>query len=249
MYAKAKNRRSKKSSYAKTSSKRISRRKGKSTFITTRAREIAKTSKSVQRTSDILPRNWFVQFKYVESSYITPLAASGLSSIGYTYAGNNVYDPRVEAGGNQPLYYDQIAPYYERMWVHGCKVELTFSNPTVDGLYVGYRVRPQTNSVTTAGQTLDYIQELDLTEIKPLNNSGNQTVKFTFYFKNHKVFGITKSQFQDLTYSHTNSADPPVETYITPFAISTTSDASVRYDIKIIYYTEMTNRISVPEST
>lgn len=235
--------------YRTKKSKATNSRSGKSTFITSKCREIGKQSKRVQRSIDIFPSTWFAKFKFSESSFINPLATGALSAIGYQYSLNNTFDPRFSLGGAQPLWYDQVMPYYERLWDHCVKVELVFSNPTEDGMYCGYRVRTTTDSNVTVGKDFNYLQQMPLTEMKPINNTGQQIAKFTFFVKNHKVLGITKDQYHNLEYSHTNSASPSVNVLLEPFAFSTVSDSTaIRYDLKITYFSELTNRITPAQS-
>lgn len=242
----------------KSKSKRIKNHRAKNTkrphyrprgtFITGKVKRIGNEAPKFQGSADVFARTWFTTLKYAESSFISPPYSTGLSQVGYTYNANCVSDPRYDLGGAQPLWYDQIAPHYERVWVHAVEVDLTFSNPTVDGFYVGYRCRPATNNRTTAGQALDYIQQMDLTEIKPLNNTGSQTVKFKFFIKNHDIFNLTKAQYQNNSYSHVTTGIPSVFSFIEPWAIATAAEGSVRYDIKIKYFCEFTNRITPLQS-
>lgn len=247
MYGKSKSKRNFKKRTAKS---KASNRRGKSTFITSKCREIGKQSKRTQKSVDIFPRTWFVKFKFAESSFINPVATGALSSIGNQYSLNNSFDPRYNLGGAQPLWYDQVMPYYERLWDHCVKVELIFSNPTEDGMYCGYRVRPTTNATTTSGKDFNYLQQMDLTEMKPINNTGSQTVKFSFFLKNYKAVGITKDQYHNLEYSHTAVGSPGVNVLLEPFAFSTVSDSTaIRYDLKITYFSELTNRVTPTQST
>jgi len=190
------------------------------------------------------------ELPYVENYYISANGTTGLTTVASIFNGNNAYDPRYSSGGHQPFQYDILATVYERVWVLAAKVELTFSNPSQDGLYVGARVRANTNSVDTAGQTLDYIQELADAMIKPLNNSGSQVVTFKFAFQNARIFGVTDATYDELTYSHQTAGNPSAFTVIEPFAVNTvaSTDATVRVNIRITYSVRFTNRISAPQS-
>lgn len=233
---------------SKASSSKSSRGTGGNTFIPGKCKEIGTRQAVVNRSIDIFPKTWFVRFKYTENSFISATSSLGLSAVQYIYALNNAFDTRWSLGGKQCLYYDQVAPYYERMWVHAAKVKLTFTNPEADGAFVGYRTRASTNAINTAGQNIDYLKQLDMTEMRPLNNTGSQKTVFEFFVKNHKVFGVTTDQYHNFEYSHTNVGNPPAGSLCEPFLITTTVDQTVRYQIDIILYTEMTNRIAVPES-
>jgi len=211
--------------------------------------EIGRVHSAVQRGIDILPQKWFVRFKYAETEAITANAAGRVSSIGYAYCTNNSYDPRYSLGGKQCLYYDEIAPYYERVWDWACLVEVEFSNPSEDGMWCGVRARTSLDTTPTTGQNIDYLQQMPNTFMEPINNTGSQVKRFKFCIKNYKLFGVTKDQYHNLEYSHQNVGAPGVYALVEPFAFSTVSEgATIRYNIKLTYYSELTNRITVSES-
>lgn len=212
----------------------------------------SKKESSVQYQKGYLPfaQKFMVRLPYVENYAISADGTTGLTSVQNTFSLNNLFDPRYNVGGHQPLQYDSISPAYERVWCWGAKVVLTFSNPTYDGMYVGYRVRGNTNSVVTTGQNLEYIQEMRESKIKPLNGSGSQTCQFKFYVDNPKVLGVTKGQYNNLEYSHPVNNNPAVLVWLEPFALHSVSGETgvVRCNVNITYYAQMTNPISQAQS-
>lgn len=211
---------------------------------------VGSTTATVQRGYLPFGRTFYAKLPYVENYAIAVVGTTGLSTVNLTYRANDVFDPRFDLGGHQPLQYDALAAAYERVWVHGCKVTLTFSNPEHDGMWVGYRVRAGTNIVATNGQTLDYIQEMRESAISPLNNTGSQKKVYTFYVPNAKVFGITKAQYANLDYSHTTATSPIPQVFIEPYAVHTIFDqtSSVRVNIKMTYYCQFTNPVTQEQS-
>lgn len=209
---------------------------------------VAAQRPTIQRGYLPFGREYFARLPYVENYYISANGSSGTTTVERVYATNDLWDPRYGTlnGGHQPLQYDALAAHYERVWTHACSVVLTFSNPTADGLWVGYRCRGSTNTQSTSGQTLEHIQETRDTAIRPLNNTGSQSCTFKFYIQNHKLLGITKTQFGNLEYSHSTAGQPSVWGLIEPFAVNTIdgTTATVRYNIKITYYCQFTNQIS-----
>lgn len=208
--------------------------------------QIASQRPTVQRGYLPLGRTYFAKLPYVYNTYLETDGTTGLSNVPFTINANCVYDPLYNVGGGQPLQYDIMAAHYERVWVWGVKVSLTFSNPTGDGMYVGYRVRGATNSMTTINRTLTHIQELRDCAIRPINNSGSQTTTFNFYVSNPKLFGITKAQYSNLDYSHTTNSIPAVFGWIEPYGINTIAGTtySIRVNLKATYYCQFTNPIS-----
>lgn len=204
------------------------------------------TVATVQKGYLPLGRTYFAKLPYVDNWAINADGTTGTSNVTATYSSNNVYDPLYNTGGHQPLQFDVLAAHYERCWVWGAAVELTFSNPEADGMWVGYRVRSSTNPTTTINRTLSHIQEMRDSAIRPINNSGRQATTFKFYVSNPKVLGVTKTQYSDVDYSHMTIGNPTIFNWIEPYAIHTVAGqtSSVRANIKLTYYVQFTNPIS-----
>jgi len=203
------------------------------------------------RQTGYLPfgEKYLCRLPYVDNSFITASGTTGVVSTN-AYRLNSMFDPLYAVGGNQPLQFDTLAANYERFFVKRASVHITFSNPDYDGVWVGFRVRAATNSVTIAGQTLNYAQELANTEFHPINNTGSQTSSFSFDVDLPKIFGVTEAQYGNLEYSHTTAANAGVDALLEIAAAHTVTgeNATVRYNVKIIYHADCTNRISQPES-
>lgn len=193
-----------------------------------------------------------VRLPYVENFAISASGTSGLTAVGNTFYGNNMFDPRIQLGGHQPMQYDTLATVFSRYRVHRVEVCLTFSNPLYDGMWVGYRCRPNNNSTATAGQTLEFVQEMSNTAIAPLNNTGSQTVTFRFAFDIHAFLGITRAAAADVDYSGlmSGSVSPQAWPIIEPFALHSVSgeDSTVRVNIELIYHARLSDRLTVPQS-
>lgn len=199
-------------------------------------------------------REYHARLPYVENSFITPNSLTQLTAIGYQYNANSVYDPRRSIGGHQPLQYDILQAVYSRVTTFSCECELTFSNPSVDGLWVGYRVRSTGNAVNTAGQTLDYIQEMRDCAIAPLNNTGSQSKTFRFTVPCARVLGISDVAYDDVDYSENTAGGAPTsldQPIIEPFAVSTSTSGisdTVRYNLKMIFHSRFSLPITAPQS-
>lgn len=248
-YGKSRSKRPSKASPKKRSSP-YKKKASRSTTLKSRGRVAGNFRPTIQKGYLPFGREFFARLPYVENFALSADGTLATSAIASTFSCNNVFDPRVQVGGHQPLQYDSISLAYERVWVHGCKAEITFNNTTLDGLYVGYRIRANTNAITTNGKSLDYIQEMRESVIAPLNNSGTQTKKFTVYIPNHKILGITKAQYANLEYSHGVNTNPAVFVYIEPYALHTVigETATCRCNVKLTYYCQFTNPVTLPQS-
>lgn len=193
-----------------------------------------------------------VRLPYVENFAISCSGTTGLTTIGYTFYGNNMYDPRIQVGGHQPMQYDTLATLYWRYRVHDLECCITFSNPLYDGMWVGYRVRPNANTVATAGQSLEYIQEMSNMEIAPLNNTGSQKQVFRFRLNIARFLGVTEAMASDQSYvgAFGGSVSPTTWPIVEPFALHTIAgeDSTVRCNIELIFHALASDRLTVAQS-
>lgn len=196
--------------------------------------------------------NMEVRLPYVENFAISCSGTTGLTTTQYTYKAGNMYDPRVEVGGKQPMQYDTLATLFTRYYVHDVECRLTFSNPLYDGMWVGYRVRSGLNTVLTSGQNIDYIQQMDNSELAPLNNTGSQATVFRFKFSLAHFNGVLDALQAQATGLFDGSTNPSFAAVplIEPYALHTVSgeDSTVRCNIEIIYHARCSDRKTVPES-
>lgn len=215
-------------------------------------RPVALARNPITRQVGYLPFNqaFEARLPYVENYFISADGSTGVTASGYSFWTNNLYDPRYETGGHQPLQYDTLTPLYERVFADKVDFEITFSNPSADGMYVGYRAVGFTNTVVTAGQSLEYIQEMGLTTIKPINNTGSQNVIFRGTVSTRQILGLTPAEYANLDYSHIVSGSPASGAFIVPFAVNTidATTAAVRVNIKLVYHAKFTNLKTAAQS-
>jgi len=235
----AKKRNSKKTT---TSKKRNTRRTPYKRRATT---QIATTRPTVQRGYLPFGTKFYAKLPWCYNGNFT-VGSNGLTDVPIRISLNSMFQPHHNVTDTQPLQYDVMALHYERVWVYGAKVTITFSDPSTDGISVGYRVRANTNSVSTAGRAFTHIQELRDSKWRNIHNTGNQSARFTFYAQNHNVIGIDKKQYSNLEYSHTTGANPAVFSWLEPFAFNKNTSGDIIYNlnIKVTYYGMFTNPIS-----
>lgn len=198
-----------------------------------------------------MPNEYYAKLKFVESFAISADGSSGLASILYSYRTNGAFDPRLELGGGQPLFYDTFAPYYKRVTVYGAYLKITFSNPLYDGMYVGVRIRNDNDSYITSGTTLNNIQTLPNTRVRPLNNTGSQIVVLKGWIDNPKLMGVSKTNYMsELAYGHGISSNPVDEGIIEPFALHSVGSevSTVRCNLEIIYHCRFSLMQTVPDA-
>ncbi|AXH74082.1 MAG: capsid protein [Incitativirus reperis] len=189
-----------------------------------------------------LPWVWNIQ------GYTSP---AGATAGAVYYRLNSLYDPDSAAGGHQPMQYDQLTGIYRSYLVHACKIELEFTNPSADGLFVGYGVYDSALTTGSSGKGLDYIGEMRNAVMKPLNNSGSQTQKFSIYVPINKIMQVPKVVYTSDRgqYASPYNASPTAAPLLEVLVLSTTGSAiSCNTRMRLVYYAEMFDSITQAQS-
>lgn len=131
------------------------------------------------------------------------MTTAGSTSLGtyYRFRLNSLYDPDVTGTGHQPYQYDTLTAIYQSYIVKKCFVDLTFTDPTADGVWVGWTWH-SSDSSTDDPSTLLLEEMIERANFycAPLNNTGAQTVTVRRSFDMPTCFGQTPVQYYgDLT--------------------------------------------------
>lgn len=196
-----------------------------------------------------LPFGQSFHFKLPYSS--THLLASLATTLAETFSFNigSCFDPQTSVGGHQPYQWDQISPMYSNYRCLKTKYEVTFSDPTIDGLWVGVHVR-NPEGTTCNGQTLDYIRERRLTVMQPINNTGSQKKIFKADVELHKLYGETKVQWLNNAANKASVTGNPATTPILELVVlSPLGDiGTVTVNIRLIYEGVLTEPVTIAQS-
>lgn len=204
---------------------------------------VPKPSVSIQRGYLPIQKEGYFKFPYTESFAITASGTAGTAVVNYQYRITGPRDPRYNLGGYQPDQWDQISIFYERYWVLGAYITVTFSNPDHDGLLVGFRMRATTDATATHGLYIEDVRSARDTRTGWIMNTDKQYKTFSGYVKPWDLLGTTRAQYMNLVYSSQISTVPNPDILIEPFALHTVAEenCTVRCTIKIQYYVHMTN--------
>jgi hypothetical protein len=165
------------------------------------------------------PFRWDAKLTYgVNVALATP---GGLPTAAkYRFRLNSLYDPDVTGTGGQPYQYDQLTTIYTKYIVKRCYVDITFSNPSVAGLWVGWSFHTSTTSNDDpAGKLLDDIMSRPNFTCVPISDFGTQYVTCRVSIPVHQVFGLTAAQYSSVTdqYGASYNANPLSEAYLDLF--------------------------------
>lgn len=185
------------------------------------------------------------------TQHITLTAPGVGTTVSNAFRLNSMFDPDLTGVGHQPMQFDQVAVLYNSYIVTGALVDVTFTNPDADGMWVGIRLRNGANGMTSAGRDLATIQELRDVQSRPLNNTGKQSVRLRIFVPNHILLGISRATYMaELeTYGALVTADPLATTLLDVWAASTTGGALYcQAIVKIRYHCKYFNPISIGSS-
>ncbi len=194
-------------------------------------------------------RSMFVRLAYSDSFSQSAPATTNLYGV-TTWSLNSLFDPDVTGTGHQPMQYDQLTGIYRKYQVYGAKVQLEFSNPSTDGLFVGYALRARALvgiNALTVGEATEHRNTVQT----PMQNTGTQLKRFSFYVKIHELCGVPKLLYNagEAQFAAAYNANPTEFAYLEVGTCSTTGSAiSVNVRIRITYFAKMYNYLTQSQS-
>ncbi len=197
---------------------------------------------------DPLPPRWPCKLIFGAASALTVGSASVMGTE-VVYRLNSIYTPLFGASpGQQPYGYDQLSGLYDRYIVRAVTIDITFTDPSTDGLFVAAMVQPASGSLTLQGRSIRNSQEMPGVVCGDLNNTGSQTIRFTKRFTIAEIEGLQKSDFvgSSSLYSAEIDQNPTLNPWLRVAVASynsTDTTSVVRYNLKLTYETELYSRV------
>lgn len=84
---------------------------------------------------------------------------------------NAPFDPDFTGTGHQPYGYDQLTPFYNKCMVTAVDIEVTFYDPSADGLACGIFMKSYLDATTLVGSSVDRLSELPTGRVDFLSDS------------------------------------------------------------------------------
>jgi len=181
--------------------------------------------------------------------------ASGLFGTEQGFRLNSLYDPDYVNVGHQPYMFDQMALIYTRYRVNATSIDLTFSDPSADGVCCAAQVKP--NSATGGVSNLvsylpDQVRERPNVAVGFLNNTGSQKVHMKRRFTIPQAEGLKPAEFLGALadYSALTTANPSKTPYlqIAVAALDGSSTPTVRLQVRLAFECEFWERLIVAQS-
>lgn len=202
-------------------------------------------------SSDPIKPRMSCKLSYSDSITLTT-GTAGIYGSEQVYRLNSLFDPDLTSAGHQPLFFDQLSAMYNQYMVRGCKLELTFTDPSADGLEVAACIQNSRESYAIASKSPGTLGEQCMTVVKPLNNTGNQVTKIESYVDLRRVEGVTKTQFEGnlSQYSAVTAASPTLTPYLR-FAVASlraTGGVTCVCNVRLTYYCQFWDRLIPSQS-
>lgn len=191
------------------------------------------------------PRVLYTRAKFSDNITMTTSALGVCDSRPYRMG--SIYDPRYSLGGNTVVGWSQLNAIYYRYWVMGIKVNVSFNNPTADGMRVGVLIRDGENGVGASGATLQRLSEMPRCYISGINNTGEQSKTFKFWLRPWQLVGVSKLEYlaNSSKYASLMNNNPSTHCYIDIFAVNDDASlpsANVSMVCKFTYYVKCYDR-------
>lgn len=153
---------------------------------------------------------------------------------------NSLYDPDYTGTGHQPYQYDQIRTMYQYYLITHCDWEITFTDPSIDGLIVGVNIIINAEGTVVAK---DYatIAERSHCRLAPLNDTGRQVITMRGRSDMAQLYGLTSVQYATnlSSYAAGTGSNPYNAPNIQVFLIDPSASATQRtvaYLAKLTYH-------------
>lgn len=179
----------------------------------------------------------------------TTVLATGISLFGteQVFRLNSLYDPDFSGGGHQPYGFDQLNGIYRKYIVSAVLIEVTMFDPATDGLIIGCIVQPSSATYSLTGKDKDAIQELPMSVLKRVPNTGSQKAYFKQYCLMATLEGLNKVQYQAnlAEYAALTNASPTLTPYMRLAVTNTTGvdGQQISVTVKLTYYCKLFDRI------
>lgn len=198
--------------------------------------------------ADALPRILVTKFTYSDVQTLSTNALQTVSAGGsIPYRINTPYDPYYLAGGSSAQGWGIATSYYGNYIVTGAKINVTFSDPSADGMWCGIRFRQALNN-DPIGESLLTLKNTQQTFCKAINNSGDQVQSFDFFVRPWVLGSKDRKSYmyEDDNAAATN-AIPANDLYVfDAFVMNQNASAqTIQCIVTIKYIVKLYNRVAI----
>lgn len=159
---------------------------------------------------------------------------------------SSLYDPRYNAGGHQPMYFDQYAAIYKSYRVFGIKYHVSLLGTYDYGVFLWMKCGTD-NSADTSLETLVERPDRRITQGAP----GNRFPVVKGYYSVASEYGLSKTAVRNnAEFSALVNANPSKMIYLSPYLyhMHPSSSQTMTIAVKLTYYCEFFDRLDIAGS-
>lgn len=224
--------------------------KGKRKYVprkryTRKAKPVFRQVRAYGVRPDPFPTRLHAKCKYFTDGVLTShSSASNHVGVEKVFRLSSIYDPDFTGTGQTIVGWSTFNAIYSQYIVKGARVEITFTDPDIDGQTVFYSLNQHT---ALQSQSLSDAKQDSLTFSRVVNNTGSQQSTHKLYIKPWSLRGLSKLEWQANKSTHASAmaTSPATDVYLrlgTSNSNASTFAHSIRYQLKIFYYVEFFDR-------
>lgn len=199
----------------------------------------------------------YTMFNYTGLAQVSSTASTDTVGSTLSWRLNSIYDPYLPGSGNPNVAVNGFTQYlsstgpYLRYKVRAVKIRVMFNDPDRDSSVYGVcAFNNPSDTSTISGLGANAIMARQNTMAKYVTATGSQKTVFNFYFPMHKLFQVTKLQYETDIGNTTGAynGSPASAVYIELGCLDSKANASsstVALKIDITYYVELYDRYIV----
>lgn len=218
----------------------------KRTRRTTRPKKRGRRGKSRVYTKIMaqpVPDRMLTKLKYSEAFTLSIPTALQLVNASFR---TSLFDPDTAVGGHQQLWRDQMATLYNKYRVLGIGYRFNIVNTNVSQLTFGAVKHAKAANQDTNFNTL---RERRGVKKFTCNSSGGSRVAVSGYMATGTPHGLTKREFRyDEDFEAEMGNNPVKQSFVECYATTMNTSAIVQVIADLVYYVELTSRVTVAGS-
>lgn len=202
-----------------------------------------------------LPKRIFAKLRYTETGLDVSTAAATYRSL-KTFRAQSLYDPNYSDAGNQPLYFDQLSAMYSNYRVRGAKITCYLRTTTASNSCYEIKslIFPSLGAVDVSGNAIkDVIATKHAKCIRwNIERGYNKSVKLSAYVNPNKFINLDPKHLDSSALYNANPVNNVMFNIIHDTSQGSSASAGVAaaiyMDVKIVYYCEFFNPITIASS-
>ena len=195
---------------------------------------------------DPLPPVFKGNFTYYAAGTLTA-GTVGVMGTDYVFRLNSCYDPDLTGTGRQPYAWDQISPLYQQYIVDNCTLEVTFYDPSEDGLAAVAMLAPAQNVVTLSGVNYEVAAERPMSVGRLIANTGSQQTTIRQNIDLAALEGISKMQYMtnQSQYGAACVASPSLapQLRLSVGSVRSNTGGTISFEVRLTFRTQLFERI------